>query len=50
VEDAMDIALNVLNPSNTVCLVPDKSAVDDIRKFDEFIELRLDIRRTCCFY
>jgi len=27
---------------------PGESGVDDIRKYLEFIELTLDIRRSCC--
>jgi hypothetical protein len=30
-------------------IAPGESGFDDIRKFNEFIELTLDIRRSCCF-
>jgi hypothetical protein len=30
-------------------IAPGESGFDDIRKLCEFIELTLDIRRSCCF-
>jgi hypothetical protein len=45
VEDAMGIAIQVrkIRPYRRG-IAPGESGFDDIRKFNEFIELRLDIR------
>jgi hypothetical protein len=50
VEDAMGIAIQVgeIRLQSKV-IAPGESTFDDIRKFNEFIELKLDIRRSCCF-
>jgi hypothetical protein len=50
VEDAMGIAIQVkeIRPQIRV-IAPGESAFDDIRKFGEFIELTVDIRRSYCF-
>jgi hypothetical protein len=46
----MDIAIQVeeIRPQSKV-IAPGESAFDDIRKFAEFIELTLDIRRCYRF-
>jgi hypothetical protein len=50
VEDAMGIAIQVEEVrSQCRVIAPGESGFDDIRKFNEFIELTLDIRRSCCF-
>jgi hypothetical protein len=47
VEDAMGIAIQVeeIRLQSRV-IAPGESGFDDIRKFCEFIELKLDIRRS----
>jgi hypothetical protein len=50
VEDAMGIAIQVeeIRPQIRV-IAPGENDFDDIRKFAEFIELKVDIRRSYCF-
>jgi hypothetical protein len=50
VEDAMDIAIEMIEIRRFYWFAqPGESGFDDIRKCYEFIELTLDIQRSCRF-